>query len=84
MRMGLHFGTPELTADGYVGMDVHRAARVMATAHGGQIVASAPLAVAIGDRSSGQATLVPIGYQTLKGIPEPEFLYRVVEAGLNP
>ena len=84
MRMGLHLGTPELTADGYVGMDVHRAARVMAMAHGGQILATAPLAVAIGGRPKDAASLVPVGYQTLKGIPEPEFLYRVVEAGQNP
>ena len=34
MRIGLHLGTPELTGDGYVGIDVHRAARVMAAANG--------------------------------------------------
>jgi class 3 adenylate cyclase len=79
MRMGLHLGTPELTADGYVGMDVHRAARVMAVAHGGQILASAPLAVALGEHRTGSANLVPMGYTSLKGVPEPEFLYRVVE-----
>src|SRR5512132_2666522 len=35
VRMGLHTGEPLLTEEGYVGMDVHRAARVMAAAHGG-------------------------------------------------
>jgi class 3 adenylate cyclase len=83
MRMGLHLGTPELTADGYVGIDVHRAARIMGAAHGGQIMASAPLAVAAGDHLPEGLSLTPIGYQSLKGIPEPEFLYRVAGAGLS-
>jgi len=77
MRIGLHRGTPELTADGYVGIDVHRAARVMATAQGGQIVASAAVATAVGEHAPGGVTLVPLGYVSLKGIAEPEFLYRI-------
>ena len=40
VRMGLHTGTPTVTAEGYVGVDVHRGARVAALAHGGQIVLS--------------------------------------------
>ncbi|MGH2483298.1 MAG: adenylate/guanylate cyclase domain-containing protein, partial [Candidatus Limnocylindria bacterium] len=80
MRIGLHLGTPELTADGYVGMDVHLAARVMATADGGQIVASAAVVTAIGHLPEG-VTAVPLGYVSLKGIAEPEFLYRVAGGG---
>ena len=38
VRMGLHSGEPVRHEDGYVGMDVHRAARIAATAHGGQVV----------------------------------------------
>ena len=38
--MGLHTGAPTPTAEGYVGIDVHRGARVAALAHGGQIVVS--------------------------------------------
>lgn len=83
MRIGLHLGTPELTTDGYVGLDVHRAARVMSTAHGGQVVASAPLALALTGHLPEGLTLSPLGYQTLKGIPEPEFLYRVATSGLG-
>ena len=81
MRIGLHLGTPELTSDGYVGLDVHRAARVMATAQGGQIVASAAVATAIGDQLPEGVTLLPLGYISLKGIAEPEFLYRVAGGG---
>jgi predicted ATPase/class 3 adenylate cyclase len=44
VRMGLHTGTPTSTDEGYVGVDVHRGARVAALAHGGQIVVSPPTA----------------------------------------
>src|SRR5439155_15768713 len=38
VRVGLHTGTPLLTAEGYVGDDVHLGARVAATGHGGQVI----------------------------------------------
>ena len=40
VRMGIHTGEPTATADGYVGLDVHRAARIANAAHGGQILLS--------------------------------------------
>lgn len=80
MRIGLHHGTPELTPDGYVGLDVHLAARVMATADGGQIVASAAMVTAVGGHMPDGVSAVPLGYVNLKGIAEPEFLYRIVPA----
>ena len=40
VRMGVHTGEPLLTEEGYVGMDVHRAARIAAVGHGGQILVS--------------------------------------------
>jgi class 3 adenylate cyclase len=40
VRMGLHTGEPIRHEDGYIGLDVHRAARIAATAHGGQVVLS--------------------------------------------
>src|SRR4051794_38651431 len=40
VRMGLHTGTPLLTDEGYVGIDVHRAARIAAAGHGGQTLLS--------------------------------------------
>ncbi len=48
VRMGLHTGTPTLTSEGYVGVDIHRGARVGALAYGGQIVVS-PTAAALLD-----------------------------------
>jgi predicted ATPase/class 3 adenylate cyclase len=40
VRIGIHTGEPTLTSEGYVGIDVHRAARICAAAHGGQVVLS--------------------------------------------
>src|SRR5579859_6755785 len=40
VRMGLHTGEPRRTADGYVGLDVHLAARIMSVGHGGQVLLS--------------------------------------------
>src|SRR5262245_58139771 len=40
VRMGLHSGEPQISALGYVGIDVHRAARIAAAAHGGQVLIS--------------------------------------------
>ena len=48
VRVGLHTGTPLLTEEGYVGVDVHRAARIAAAAHGGQVVLSASTAALVG------------------------------------
>jgi predicted ATPase/class 3 adenylate cyclase len=52
VRMGLHTGTPVLSDAGYVGVDVHRAARVAALAHGGQIVASPATVVLLDDEAT--------------------------------
>ena len=49
VRMGLHTGEPRVTDEGYVGIDVHRAARVAACGHGGQIVVSETTRALLGD-----------------------------------
>jgi predicted ATPase/class 3 adenylate cyclase len=48
VRMGLHTGTPFLAEEGYVGADIHRAARIAAAGHGGQVLLSASTAALIG------------------------------------
>ena len=83
LRVGLHLGTPELTADGYVGLDVHRAARVMSAASGDQVMTSASVATAVKGRLPEGLSLLELGWFSLKGIPEPEFLYRVIGPGLT-
>ena len=61
VRMGLHTGVPTQTGDGYVGIDVHRGARVAALAHGGQVVVS-PATAALLDGE----TLRDLGLHRLK------------------
>jgi class 3 adenylate cyclase len=82
LRVGLHRGTPELTTEGYVGLDVHRAARVMSAANGDQVLTSASVATAVKGRLPEGLALLELGWFSLKGIPEPEFLYRVMGPGL--
>jgi class 3 adenylate cyclase len=49
VRMGLHTGEPRFLDDNYVGLDVHRAARVMAAGHGGQVLVSQSTRDLLGD-----------------------------------
>jgi len=80
MRVGVHTGSPELTRSGYVGLDVHRAARIMAAAHGGQIIASAAVISAL-NRTDG-LTIRPLGRYALRGISEPVALFALEAEGL--
>jgi class 3 adenylate cyclase len=81
VRIGLHTGMPTLTPSGYLGVDVHRAARVMAAAHGGQILASASVIAALGAPSDVQ--LVSLGRFALRGLAEATPLVQVTAAGLT-
>ncbi len=72
VRMGLHTGEPAVTNGGYVGMDVHRAARIAAAAHGGQIL----LSQATRDLVGG-AGLRDLGEHRLKDLDLPERIYQL-------
>jgi len=75
MRVGIHTGEPVLTGDGYVGIDVHRAARICAVAHGGQVVVSASTRAALdSQRADG---IVDLGLHRLKDLTEAERLYQL-------
>jgi predicted ATPase/class 3 adenylate cyclase len=80
VRIGLHTGEPVVTDEGYVGIDVHRAARIMSAGHGGQIVASERT------RSFLDATVesVDLGRHRLKDLDEPEHLYQIGDGGFPP
>jgi len=83
VRIGLHTGEPSRHEDDYVGMDVHRAARVAACAHGGQIVVSeATYRIAIAQPLAG-TSFADLGTHRLKDLPEPERLYQATGAGLR-
>jgi len=79
VRMGLHSGTPHLTDEGYVGADVHRAARIAAVAHGGQIVISASTASLVVD-----ADLHDLGEHRLKDLSAPERLHQLGHDAFPP
>jgi class 3 adenylate cyclase len=82
VRMGLHSGEPARHDDGYVGMDVHRAARIAAAAHGGQVVLSEAACLLAGNRLPPGVTMRDLGFHRLKDIAAPEHLYQLVTAGL--
>ena len=82
VRMGIHTGTPRLHDQGYVGMDVHRAARIAAAAHGGQVVISAATAELVGNLLPVGVGLRGLGAHQLKDIPERVHLSQVCIDGL--
>ncbi len=82
VRMGLHSGEPARHEDGYVGLDVHRAARIAAVAHGGQVVLSEATRQLAGSRLPAGASLRDLGLHRLKDIDAPEHIYQLVAAGL--
>ena len=71
VRVGLHTGTPLLTDEGYVGGDVHRAARIAAAGHGGQVLVSASTAQLV------ELELRDLGEHRLKDLSAPERIYQL-------
>jgi predicted ATPase len=76
VRMGLHTGTPLLTEEGYVGADVHRAARIAAAGHGRQILVSASTAALL---DADDSPLLDLGEHRLKDLSAPERIYQAGE-----
>ena len=77
VRMGLHVGYVERTAAGYVGLEVHRAARVAAAAHGDQLLLTAAARELVGDAIA----VDPLGFHRLKDFPEAVQLFCAVVDG---
>jgi predicted ATPase/class 3 adenylate cyclase/DNA-binding CsgD family transcriptional regulator len=83
VRMGLHSGEPIRHEDGYIGLDVHRAARIAATAHGGQVVLSDATRLLAEPRLPAGVSVRDLGFHRLKDIEAPERIYQLVAAGLQ-
>ena len=79
VRMGIHTGTPHLSAEGYVGSDVHRGARIAAAGHGGQVLVS-PATVAL----VGSEGLRDLGEHRFKDFPEPISIYQLGDDRFPP
>jgi predicted ATPase len=83
VRMGVHTGNPTVHDGGYVGMDVHRAARIAAAAHGGQVVISSATAELLGGNLPAGVGLRDLGSHLLKDIAAPERLFQLAIDGLQ-
>ncbi len=82
VRMGLHTGEPVLTAVGYVGIDVHRAARICSAAHGGQVLLSQTTHdLAEHDLPEG-VSLRDLGAHRLRDLQRSEHLFQVLHHDL--
>jgi predicted ATPase len=79
VRMGLHTGTPLLGEEGYVGVDVNRAARIAAAGHGGQVLISASTALLL-----GMDGLRDLGEHRLKDLSAPERIYQFGSSDFPP
>jgi predicted ATPase/class 3 adenylate cyclase len=82
VRMGLHTGTPHLAEEGYVGHDVHLAARIAASAHGGQVVLSSETRALLGP--PGAVSVADLGEHRLKDVAAPVWLYQLGGKGFPP
>ncbi len=79
VRMGVHTGEPSRTDEGYVGMDVHTAARICSSGHGGQVLLSGETAKRVGEALAADGLVLrDLGQHRLKDIASPQQLYQLV------
>jgi predicted ATPase/class 3 adenylate cyclase/tetratricopeptide (TPR) repeat protein len=77
VRMGLHTGEPRLTEEGYIGLDVHKGARIAAVGHGGQVLLSQTTHALV------DANARDLGVHRLKDLSAPEHIYQLEIEGLR-
>ena len=82
VRMGLHTGEATLVDGSYIGLAIHRAARIAAVAHGGQVLVSDATAALLSDRLPDGTALHGLGAHGLKDFPQPVPLFQLDVAGL--
>jgi ATP/maltotriose-dependent transcriptional regulator MalT/predicted ATPase/class 3 adenylate cyclase len=81
-RIGVHTGEPQRTSEGYVGLEVHQAARIMSAGHGGQILLSQATAALVEPHLPEGASLRDLGTHRLKDLHRTTHLFQLVVAGL--
>ena len=84
VRMGLHTGEPVLGEEGYLGLDVVRAARICTVARGGTVLLSESTRALVGATLPEGVAVFPRGERHLKGIDEPERVYELDIEGVAP
>ncbi|HZC28775.1 MAG TPA: adenylate/guanylate cyclase domain-containing protein, partial [Gaiellaceae bacterium] len=80
VRVGIHTGEPLVTDEGYVGIDVHRAARIMGAAHGGQVLLSQTTRGLL----DSNVRLRDLGDHRLKDLSGPQRLYQLGDEHFPP
>jgi class 3 adenylate cyclase len=83
VRIGLHTGEPAIHEEGYVGLDVVRAARICTVGRGGQILLSETTRALVGSGLPDGVSVFPLGQRHLRGIDEPERVYEVAIDGVE-
>jgi predicted ATPase len=83
VRMGVHTGQAEVRLDDYVGLDVHRAARICAAGHGGQMLISSSTRELVADELPSDVGLRDLGEHRLKDLDRPEHLFQMVAGDLR-
>jgi predicted ATPase/class 3 adenylate cyclase len=78
IRMGLHTGEPWVAKEGYVGMDVHRAARIAHVGHGGQVLLSESTMALVQDDLPKNVRLKDLGNHRLKDLRRPRKIHQLV------
>jgi predicted ATPase/class 3 adenylate cyclase len=85
VRVGIHTGEPVLTGDGYVGIDVHRAARIAAVGHGGQVLISEATVERLDPADQlDRAGLVDLGEHRLKDLTRREHIFQLGDGAFPP
>src|SRR5262245_6880127 len=84
IRIGMHTGEPVVSEEGYHGVGVHRAARIMSAGHGGQVLLSEATAAVLRDEEVAGVGVKDLGVHRLKDLDRPEHVYQLVADGLEP
>jgi class 3 adenylate cyclase len=83
VRMGLHTGEPAVDDEGYLGLDVVRAARICTVARGGQVLLSESTRALLGSQLPEDVSVFPLGERHLRSIDEPERVYELAIEGVD-
>jgi class 3 adenylate cyclase len=84
VRMGLHTGEPAVGTEGYLGLDVVRAARLCMLGEGGHVLLSETTRALVGASLPDGVSIFPLGERQLKDIDEPERVFELEIEGATP
>jgi class 3 adenylate cyclase len=84
VRMAIHTGEPSKVNTGFVGLAVHRAARICAAGHGGQVLLSATTRDLVEDHLPSGMALLDLGEHRLKDVDRPETIVQLITEGVPP